>query len=143
MQPWWRFRRGLTLGVRGIVLTIDEKLLLVRQSYAKGWHLPGGGVERGETLGRALARELSEEANIELDSPPRLHGVFSNGDAFPGDHVAVFLATDWRQTEPKKPDAEIRAAEFFHKDALPQGTTPGTRRRLAEILDGAAVSEHW
>jgi 8-oxo-dGTP pyrophosphatase MutT (NUDIX family) len=35
-----------------------------------GWQLPGGGVEPGETMAEALARELVEEGNIEILEPP-------------------------------------------------------------------------
>src|SRR5262249_61670958 len=71
----WRFTRSLTLGVRAVVIDAGGKVFLVRHSYVSGWHLPGGGVERGETLVQALARELSEEGNIEVVDAPRFHGV--------------------------------------------------------------------
>jgi ADP-ribose pyrophosphatase YjhB (NUDIX family) len=143
MRPWWRLTRSLTLGVRGVVIDGDNRVLLVRHSYDTGWHLPGGGVERGETLHRALQRELHEEANVILDGPARLHGMFSNHATFPGDHVAVFVAGSWRQDGAKRPGMEIRAAQFFDIAALPDATTAGTRRRLAEIHGEADVTEFW
>src|SRR5437879_5671846 len=73
---YWRFARALTVGVRGLVIDAAGKVFLVRHSYVAGWHLPGGGVEPGETLIEALTRELKEEGNIEIAAPPALHGVF-------------------------------------------------------------------
>jgi len=141
-RPWWRLSRGLTLGVRAIVAD-DEGVLLVRHSYVPGWHLPGGGVERGETLIDALTRELREEGNVVLEGVPRLHGIYSNERKFRGDHVALFVADSWSQDGPPQANAEILETGFFPIDALPEGTAPGTRRRLDEVFAGAPVSEHW
>jgi ADP-ribose pyrophosphatase YjhB (NUDIX family) len=139
----WRFSRGLTLGVRGLVIDAGGKVFLVRHSYVAGWHLPGGGVETGETLVQALARELAEEAGIEVVGTPPLHGVFFNPVDSPRDHVAIFVVRVFRQ-EPVAPRSrEIVERGFFSLDALPAETTPGTRRRLAEVLEGAPLGVKW
>ena len=94
---YWRFARGMTLGVRALVIDGEGRIFLVKHSYVSGWHLPGGGVEAGETLLEALARELHEEGNIELTAPPQLHGMFFNDRASRRDHVAVFVVRAFRQ----------------------------------------------
>ena len=140
---YWRFARGMTLGVRGLVVDGEGRILLVQHSYVRGWHLPGGGVEPGETMLQALARELAEEGNIRLLSIPRLHGIFFNLRASRRDHVAVYVVRDFEQDGPFKPNREITAASFFALDTLPNDITAGTRARIAEVLGGAPVSEHW
>src|SRR5690242_18773536 len=79
LHVYWRFSRGTTLGVRAIVADERRRIFLVQHSYIRGWYLPGGGVEPGETSIDALIRELAEEGNIEPTAPPRLHGIFFNG----------------------------------------------------------------
>jgi ADP-ribose pyrophosphatase YjhB (NUDIX family) len=140
---YWRFARGMTLGVRAVVIDGDQRIFLVKHSYVDGWHLPGGGVETGETVLTALARELAEEGNIELTGTPQLHGIFFNQHASRRDHVAVFVVRAFRQDTPPKPDREIIAHGFFSLDALPNDTTAGTRARIAEVLLGAPKSERW
>lgn len=140
---YWRMARGMTLGVRGVVLDGDDKVFLVRHSYVAGWHLPGGGVEVGETFIEALRRELVEEGRIELTGEPVLHGLFFNGHVSRRDHVAVYVVRQFRQDRLPKPNHEIVECGFYDASALPAETTRGTRLRIAEVLDGAAPIATW
>ncbi|MBI3435711.1 MAG: NUDIX domain-containing protein [Proteobacteria bacterium] len=140
---YWRFARGLTLGVRALVVDGEARVFLVRHTYVDGWHLPGGGVEPGETLAQALARELLEEGNIELAAPPPMLGFYYNARISRRDHVAVYLVREFRQRGPLAANREIAAGGFFHIDGLPPDTGKGTRARIAEALGGAPVSAEW
>jgi ADP-ribose pyrophosphatase YjhB (NUDIX family) len=138
-----RFTRGMTLGVRAVVLDRDPGVFLVRHSYVRGWHLPGGGVDPGETLEAAMRRELREEGNIEATGDVPLLGVYLNRKASRRDHVAVFVVREFSQSAPRAPDREIVESGFFRLDALPPETSPGTRRRIDEALGGAPVTDLW
>src|SRR5829696_739735 len=87
--------RSLTVGVRALLIDEEQKRFLVRHTYCAGWHLPGGGVEVGETLECALRRELKEEAGVELTGPPALHGLYLNISASPRDHVALYASASF------------------------------------------------
>jgi 8-oxo-dGTP pyrophosphatase MutT (NUDIX family) len=139
---WW-IARGMTLGVRAVVLDGGNKVFLVKHSYVSGWHLPGGGVETGESFGGALRRELLEEGRIELTAEPALHGLFFNSHVSRRDHVAVYVVRQFRQDRLPEPNHEIIACGFFAADALPAETTQGTRLRILEVLEGTTPIATW
>jgi ADP-ribose pyrophosphatase YjhB (NUDIX family) len=135
------FGRAMTLGVRAVVLD-KRKVLLVRHTYVKGWHLPGGAVDRGESAESAVVRELREECGVCCTERPALHGFYRNRRHSRRDHVACFLVRGYTAL-PRVADWEIAECRFFSVDALPEDATPATRARLAEILGGATVDEEW
>lgn len=143
LHSWFLVSRGLTLGVRAAVLDGDGRVCLIRHTYVPGWQMPGGGIEVGEDALLALRRELREEAAIEVLGEPRLHGVFHNRHVSRRDHVLVFAIRDFRILGPKHPDREIAGMGFFPLDRLPDGTTRGTRDRLAEIASGRTPPAVW
>ncbi len=143
LQPWHRLARGMTLGTRTLVFEDGmSKVLLVRHTYADGWMLPGGGVERGETIYESGVREVREEAGIIAREQPELAGFCSNHEHFPGDHLAILLLRNFDR-EPFKANGEIAAAEFFPVTQLPGDATAGTRRRIAEAAGGRATDPLW
>lgn len=138
-----RLTRGMTLGVRAMLLK-DDHVLLVKHSYVPGWYFPGGGVEAGESLAEALAREIAEEAGAMLTGPTQLFGVYRNEKAHRRDHVALFICHDWEQRRiPKIPNLEIVGLEFFPVSALPADVTGATRARISEVLAGEPPSADW
>ena len=140
---YWRFTRAATLGARAMVIDGQGRVFLVKHSYVDGWHFPGGGVETGETLRTALARELAEEGNIVITGVPALHGMFFNSRISRRDHVALYIVREFRLDGAPVPNHEIVEHGFFALDALPSDTTRATRARIAEVFSGATVSELW
>lgn len=135
--------RPMTLGVRVIALDAENRVFLVRHTYAPGFHLPGGGVETGETALAALERELAEEGCLALGDPPLLLGFFHNPRHSRRDHVALYVARNVRQTRFRAPDWEIAECGFFPVETLPEAATPSTRARIAEFLRAAPQNPVW
>ncbi|OYX90042.1 MAG: DNA mismatch repair protein MutT [Rhizobiales bacterium 17-65-6] len=138
-----RMTHGLTLGVRVIARDDQGRILLVRHGYTPGWHLPGGGVDLGETAEEAAHRELREETNVSAASPLVLHGLFFNPVFGGRDHVACYRASDLIIGPPPRPRLEIAEIGFFAVDAPPPGLTAGTARRIAEVCGQAPLSPTW
>ena len=143
LHRYWRLSRGLTLGAQGCVIDAQNRVLLVRHTYRPGWHFPGGGVEKNETVEAALARELQEEAGILIDGRAKLFGLYSHHPIFPGDHIALYVIRSWRQPVVPRPNREIAEQGFFAAAGLPPGIHPPTVLRIAEILEGRAPAEIW
>lgn len=141
-QTWWRISRGATLGVRVVAIDPAGRVGLVRHTYVPGWHFPGGGVEKGETVQEAAVRELTEETGASLIGDLMLKSVHANHRYFPNDHVLVFLGRV--EDPPARPRCrEIAQVQWSPPDALPEHTAPSVPARLAEILGGASPSLNW
>jgi 8-oxo-dGTP pyrophosphatase MutT (NUDIX family) len=58
--------------VSALIFSKDGKILMGKKDPSKGgvypdvWHIPGGGIEEGETIEQALAREVLEEVGIDI-----------------------------------------------------------------------------
>jgi ADP-ribose pyrophosphatase YjhB (NUDIX family) len=137
-------RPRLTLGVRLAAFDAEGRVFLVRHSYLPGWHLPGGGIDRGETARAAARREAAEEGGIECLAEPAFFHLYHHATTGRHDHVALFTVQDARQRAGWSPGgAEILEAGFFAVESLPETATPATRTRLAELRGEAPPSDHW
>ncbi len=139
IHNWFRLTRGATLGVRILAIDGQDRVCLVRHTYLPGWHLPGGGVERGEHALEAAMKEAQEEAGL-IILPDDLHlvSIHTNFAHFKGDHVLLYRASAWT-LEPTNRAHEIAEHGFFPLADLPLGTTASTHRRLAEAKGGATL----
>ncbi len=124
------------VGAMCVVERSDGALLLVRQSYRRGWTFPGGLLKRNEAPAEAAVRETREEVDleVEVDDHPRVVV-----DAPRRRVDVVFRArpvreSDGHQLTPVSP--EILEVRWFPPDGLPV-VQPETASALAEL--GRAV----
>ena len=137
------FRRPMTLGVRVLVENEKGEILLVRHTYVDGWYLPGGGVEKGETLQQAARKELLEETGFEFIGDMELIGAFKNRNASDRDHVVLFHSKQVRQVNSLTSTREIAEIGFFELGSLPAGVTTSTLNRIEEFYRDKPVGEFW
>lgn len=135
--------RHMTVGAR-IALVDGEKVLLVRHTYLPGWHFPGGGVEPGETAEAAAARELQEETGYRATGPLRLVGLYlSITSTTNRDHIALYQCSSFEPGPAFVANHEMAEVGWFAHDALPETTTAGTARRVAEIFGNRPPEALW
>lgn len=141
---YWRIFRPVTLGVAAVLVDNQERVFLVKNSYRDGWHLPGGGVKRGETMMQAIQRELREEIGYRSTSEPReILGIYSNFTDRNFDHVVVFVIRNAEVDIPTSDNFEIEAARAFPLRELPADVGAGSSRRIREFLAGGPKEFVW
>ena len=102
----------------------DQKVLLVRQALGfRFWTLPGGKVKRGESLVKALKRELYEETGLDAEIGSFL-GVLDRRDK---DAITLLFAAVPKKTSVKvdQNKKEIEKADF--QTSLPKNASPSAK----------------
>ena len=132
------YNRGYNVGVGGAVVK-DGRLLLVRRASAYGrgnWQIPGGFIERGETMEDAVVREVEEEAGVTA-SPRGILAVRNR--LFDGSNstYVVFLM-DWTGGIPRPDGTETDRAEWLGLDEI---RALKSRPSINLVLAEAALGE--
>ena len=107
--------RPIRMGVR-VAMIENDHVWLIRHTYLNGWFLPGGGLNKWESLDQAARREAREETGAELGDIS-LVGVFTSYKNWKTDHTAVFLCKDFKFVGSS--DAEIAELRLFPIMQLP------------------------
>lgn len=145
LLPWLiafkALRTPVAFGVSAILQNEAGRVLLVRQRYSKGWHLPGGGVERGEPPAEAIIRELQEEIGLQQAESPILHGLYTRAVGMATNVVALYRVPNAYFAF--RPNAEIAEILWAKAESPPGDATPGTLRRLTELIGEGTQQPYW
>ena len=104
------------------VIVRDNMVLLQKRSFGKWkgyWCLPGGKVDKGETIIHAAIREAKEESGLDVN---RLHmlGIYDGKDRDPEQHnISIGFLCEANDAEPVMSE-EATEIKFFPFDALPE-----------------------
>ena len=110
-------------GVHAVALTPERHIVLVRLRYARGWRLPGGGLEADEDVEMAALRELREEIGMTARGTVR-HGL--------GEPDPVLIVEDVRY-QPPSWSWEVEQVIEVPLDELPNDLAPIASRWLTAI----------
>ncbi len=140
-QILWRIIRPRRLAAAAVVFNQEGQVLLIENSYAKGWRLPGGGVERGEAVEQSMIREMIEETGL---TPLEYELCEIVLQQWMGADIYVVLYKVTRFDGQARADGnEILQVLWADPHNLPNGVEKGTARRIKELVAGEAPSQLW
>jgi ADP-ribose pyrophosphatase YjhB (NUDIX family) len=142
-QAYWKIVKPNTLGAR-LLLINDGKVLLIKQNNYNRYCLPGGRVEKRETFEGAVLREVKEELDLDIQNL-NLFGTYQNNYEGKSDTIVVFISTDKVKIENLKLDPnEVKEANFFDLNNIPDDIFIGTRKRIEEyIMNKYPIATIW
>ncbi len=124
--------RRFTATAGAVIFDDNGRVLLLDHVFRpeSGWGIPGGFLNRGEQPEAGLRRELREEVGLELDSVELLS---TRSLHRPGQIEIYFRAKAIGAPHPRS--FEIKRAEWFPLDALPEELPKDQRQLIQRAID--------
>lgn len=125
------------IGVGGLMFENDSVLLVKRgKEPGKGmWSIPGGAVKVGETLAEGLAREMSEEVNLDVAIGPLVEVVeriFPDESGRTLYHYIILDFLCFPSPGLPKPGSDAAAAQYVPREQWPEYGLSGSVIRVIE-----------
>jgi 8-oxo-dGTP pyrophosphatase MutT (NUDIX family) len=136
----WSITKPDVYGAHAIALTPAGKIILVKLSYAAGWHLPGGGRKAGESAEQNIVRELTEEIGMTAHDGLQDAYETTEGRDFRRDHASVFIARNV-EYRPRRWSVEIEEVIEVDFDALPVDLSRRARRWIGAVRDEIVLAD--
>ena len=135
-------KQSIKTSVVACIIDDQERVLLTRrciEPFCGQWVMPGGKVDHGEPLLKALHREVREEVGLEVHIDGLLdvyeHVALGDNNAH---YVILYYRAHPLTAELLLNDQEVTDADWVPADQLTTyNMTPGTRHILAQIYPGA------
>jgi len=110
------------------------KVLLVKrrkEPFKNYWEVPGGKLEQGESLEKAVIREAKEETNLLIKPLAEFAVIIDHHYKF---EVHLFLAEKISGQLINKEPANHAAVKFFFLNGLPHNTGKSTQRGIDKLI---------
>ncbi|MEK7107431.1 MAG: NUDIX domain-containing protein [Patescibacteria group bacterium] len=119
-----------TIGVFGIILDEQERVLLCHRRDYDLWNLPGGALKSGESPLEGVKREVKEETGLEVDVS-KLLGVYTK--PVNNDIVLAFICTVTGGEISLNDEAD--RVEYFEVDKIPLNTSSKHIERVKDAIE--------
>lgn len=130
---------------RAIILTRDGRVVLVTSQNGKALVLPGGAVDRGESLPETAAREAREECGLEVtvgraiwlrEFIDRAREQANLEVFFLAEPPAAGISDRWQHDDPDKPELPRQAGLYSRQDLALAGKPVYPAELLDELWAG-------
>lgn len=122
-----------------IIYNLEGKIFLMTSPKWKGWLVPGGRIENGESEDEALHREIKEEMNISITNLYRVGESYKKSSSDFKNNEITFHFIDYfakALSADVKPNSEILEYGWFSvEEALNLQLVDSTRNLLGKFIE--------
>jgi 8-oxo-dGTP diphosphatase len=128
------------------MLTVDavifkgSRVLLVKRAidpYRGCWGIPGGFLNRDETLEECLKREVKEETGLSV-SPGKLIGIYDDPKRDPrGRVISIAYTAEIKGGEIRPEEGEI--SDIMFSDTLPENMVPSHKLVIEDAMKNKSL----